>query len=204
MLGIAPEAVVWGEFVSVQKLSPRSLALWRAILAEVPDSALLFSPPTPTEQPAFIRQLEGSGIDSRHVRFVPRGDSDAAGRARYALVDLVLDTLPYTGGETTMAALDAGIPVVTLAGTRHAERMGASILRHLGIDYLVAPTEADYVARAIALAKDATLRSGVARAVAEKFSAAAATYPVGYTRDLEAALLAAIAGGDADAAARRP
>ena len=192
-LEIERDAVTLGEFVSVQKLSPRCLALWRAILGRVPEAILLFSPSTPAGQPAILRQLASCGIDAGRARFVPRGDDDAASRARYAIVDLVLDTLPYSGGDTTLAALDAGVPVLTLAGTRHAERMSTSILRHLGLDMLVATTEADYVERAVALATNGAYRARMAAMLAANFAAVAATQPARYTRDLEAALDAAIA-----------
>jgi predicted O-linked N-acetylglucosamine transferase (SPINDLY family) len=190
--GIAPDALVLGEFVTVQKLSPRCLGLWRAILERVPDAVLLFSPSAEGEHAAFRRQLAGFGIDPARAAFVARGRDEAEAAARYALVDLVLDTLPYTGGDTTLAALDAGVPVVTLAGTRHAERMGASILRHAGLPELVTASEADYVDLAVALATDHDRRARMAATVCERFTAVAATYPTRYTRDLEAALEAAM------------
>ncbi len=192
-LGIAASAVVLGEFVPVHKLSPRCLVLWRAIAERVPNAVLLFSPSAAAEREGFRRQVTGYGIDPARIAFVPRGADEAAERARYALVDLVLDSVPYSGGDTTLAALDAGIPVVTLAGTRHAERMSASIMRHMNLDRLVAETETAYVDLAIALLTDAARRAAVAAEVEAKFAAAATSYPGRYTRDLEAALDAAIA-----------
>jgi predicted O-linked N-acetylglucosamine transferase (SPINDLY family) len=190
-LGIAQDAVVLGEFVSVQKLSPRCLSLWRSILARVPQAVLLFSPSNASEHPGYRRQLAGHGIDPARVAFIARGTDESSARARYAVVDLVLDTVPYTGGDTTLAALDAGIPVITLAGTRHAERMSASILLHMGLRNLVADSEEAYVDRAVRLAGDANARARAAAEVAAKFGAASASFPARYTRDLEAALDAA-------------
>jgi len=192
-LGIAEAAPVLGEFVPVHKLSPRCLGLWRAILERVPDAVLLFSPSAPAEREGFRRQLAGYGIDPARAAFVPRGADEAGERSRYALTDLVLDTLPYSGGDTTLAALDAGIPVVTLIGTRHAERMSASIMRHMKLDALVTETEAAYVELAVGLLTDRARRTIVAADVRAKFAAAAASYPVRYTRDLEAALDEAMA-----------
>jgi predicted O-linked N-acetylglucosamine transferase (SPINDLY family) len=92
-----------------------------------------------------------------------------------------------------LAPLDAGIPVVTFVGTRHAERMGASIMGHLGLPELDTPTEAAYVDLAGALANNPSRRARVAARVAEKFAAAATTDPARYTCDLEATLATAIA-----------
>ena len=191
-LGIANDAVVLGEFVTVQKLSPRCLALWRAIMERAPRALLAFSPAADSERAAFRRQVEGHGIDGARVVFLPRGDDEASAAARYAIVDLTLDTLPYTGGDTTRAALDAGVPVVTLAGTRHAERVSASILLHMDLPALVAATEDAYVDLAVRLATDARARAEVAADVVRKFAVAAASFPTRYTRDLEAALEAAL------------
>ena len=177
----------------LKKLSPRCLTLWRAILAEVPNGVLLFSPALPAEHPAFIRQLEGSGIERSRVRFIARGEDESGERARYGFVDVVLDTIPYSGGDTTTAALEAGVPVVTLAGFRHAERVSASILRHLGFDELVATTERDYVNRAIALAGDSARRTALSAAIREEYVKLAPNHSAHYTRALEAALDTAIA-----------
>ena len=185
--------MVLGEFVTVQKLSPRCLALWRTILERVPRALLLFSPSSAGEEPGFRRQLAGHGIDPARAAFVARGVDEASAQARYALVDLVLDTLPYTGGDTTLAALASGIPVITLAGTRHAERMSASILLHVDLPELVVTREHDYVERAVDLATDVARRAQMAARVAAKFASAAATFPARYTHDLERALEAAMA-----------
>ena len=90
-------------------------------------------------------------LADRLVVIQPSAD-DAVNRARYRYIDVLLDTLPYTGGDSTVAALDMGVPVVTRAGVRQAERMGLSILSHLGVTDTVAVSDDDYVAIACRLA----------------------------------------------------
>ena len=192
-LGIAANAIVFGEFVTIRKLSPRCLMLWKRILAAAPPCVLLFSPSSPADQSAFVQEIEGAGIDVGRIRFIERGEDDVADRARYGIVDIVLDTLPYSGGDTTMAALENGVPVVALVGTRHAERVSASILWHLGLEGLVASSEEDYVRKAVALAGDPALRARLRAMVVAKYAETSSTHPERYVRDLEAVLDQAIA-----------
>ncbi|HEV2039214.1 MAG TPA: tetratricopeptide repeat protein, partial [Casimicrobiaceae bacterium] len=168
-LGIADSEIVFGAFVSLLKLSPRCLTLWRDILQRVPRSLLAFSPGNASEQSLYRRRVAGFGIDPARVVFIPRAADEAGDRARYELIDVVLDTVPYTGGDTSAAALDMGVPVVTRAGERHAERMSLSLLSHLGVTDTVAHGDAEYVAIACRLADDAAWRLEVAAKIVDRF-----------------------------------
>jgi len=169
-LGIADSAILFGAFVSLLKLSPRCLVLWRDILQRVPQSLLAFSPGNASEQSLYRRRVAGFGVDPERVVFIPRAADEAGDRARYGLIDVVLDTMPYAGGDTTAAALDMGVPVVTRVGERHAERMGLSLLAHLGVTETVAHSDTEYVAMACRLANDAAWRSEVAAKIVDKFA----------------------------------
>ncbi len=169
-LGIAASAIVFGAFASLLKLSPRCLNLWCDILQRVPGSLLAFSPGNVSEQSLYRRRVAGFGIDPGRVVFIPRGADEAGDRARYRLIDVVLDTIPYTGGDTTAAALDMGVPVVTRAGERHAERMSLSLLSHLGVTDTATYSDAGYVAMACRLADDAAWRADVAARIVDRFA----------------------------------
>lgn len=192
-LGIAPSAIVFGAFVSLLKLSPRCLDLWRDILQRVPDSVLAFSPGNSSEHSLYRRRTAGFGIDPGRVVFIPRAPDEAGERARYRLVDIVLDTMPYAGGDTTAAALDMAVPVVTRAGERHAERMGLSILSHLGVTDTVARSDAEYVAVACRLAEDAAWRAGIAAKISQAFERSGLADVRRYAECLEAAYARALA-----------
>jgi predicted O-linked N-acetylglucosamine transferase (SPINDLY family) len=194
-LELAPHATVFGVFVSLLKLSPRCLGLWKRILDAVPGSVLAFSPQRPTEHALYLRRLESFGIDAERIVFIPWTIDDAIDRARYRLVDVVLDTLPYTGGDTTAAALDMGVPVVTRVGERQAERMGYSILMHLGVTTTIAQSDDDYVAIACRLALDRSWREQVAAAIVEALPRSGLADPDRYVQSLESAYERALRAG---------
>jgi predicted O-linked N-acetylglucosamine transferase (SPINDLY family) len=102
---------------------------------------------------AFKRGFEQHGIAADRVRVAPATTSHREHLRQYDEVDIALDTFPYHGTTTTLDALWMGVPVLTLAGDRHASRVGVSILSNLGLDsLLVASTPEEFVARAAALA----------------------------------------------------
>jgi predicted O-linked N-acetylglucosamine transferase (SPINDLY family) len=192
-LGIADGAVVFGTFVSLLKLAPRCLELWRTILERVPGGVLAFSPHRESARPLFLRRLASFGIEASRVAFIPWTLDEAKDRARYSLVDVVLDTLPYSGGDTTAAALDMGVPVVTRVGKRAAERMTYSLLAHVGVTDTVAESDEDYVAIACRLAGDPSWRASIAAAIAARLPSSGLADLHRYARSLEDAYERAVA-----------
>jgi predicted O-linked N-acetylglucosamine transferase (SPINDLY family) len=185
--------LVFGEFVNPLKLSPRLVDAWSRILAQVPGGVLAFSPFSEGDKPVIANILAKAGIGADRIAFLPPGKDDAERRARYRLVDVVLDTFPYAGGDTTVAALDSGVPVVSLTGRRHSERTGESILAHAGLGPFVTRTVDDYVALAVRLANDAEFRDQAAGEVRAAWAAKLAEGHAGYARALEAAFEHALA-----------
>ena len=179
---------VFGAFLNLLKLSPRCLGVWSRVLEALPEAILLFSPLVAAEKTAIVRLLSSAGIDTARIAIITVENTDASLRARYRLVDAVMDTFPYAGGDTTLAALDMGVPVVTLTGNRHSERIGTSILAHLGIDSLIAESEETFVSIAVRLARDAEFMSGIRQKIAVSTKAAGVN-AVDYTHALENAYI---------------
>jgi hypothetical protein len=98
----------------------------------------------------------------------------------YSYMDISLDTFPYAGNAprfvflrsalliqsltmlriepigttTTCEALWMGVPVITLMGDNHAHNVGATILRQVGHEELIAHTKESYILAALHLASD--------------------------------------------------
>ncbi|MCC7328469.1 MAG: tetratricopeptide repeat protein [Burkholderiales bacterium] len=192
-LGIADDTVVIGAFVTPMKLSRRCLRLWRDVLARVPRARLAFSPTDPALRPTFLRLIATVGIAADRVFFLPQGRDDAQNQARYHLVDFVLDTMPFGGVNGTIEALDMGVPVVTLVGRKHGERMTYSILANLGVTATIAQTGRDFVDIAVRLADDPPFRAEVRAQIVAGLANSALTDMSAHTRHLEAAYREALA-----------
>ncbi|MGE0717594.1 MAG: glycosyltransferase, partial [Alphaproteobacteria bacterium] len=91
--------------------------------------------------------------------------------ARYGGIDLQLDSFPYSGGLTTLEALWMGVPTLTFPGDRIAGRHSASHLRRAGLGYLVATDRDDYMARAVAIARNPGAVRGLRGALRHRVAA---------------------------------
>jgi predicted O-linked N-acetylglucosamine transferase (SPINDLY family) len=98
--------------------------------------------------------FERAGLSfERHVVFMPWQEPQAF-RAILAAADLYLDTVGFSGFNTALQAVQCGLPVVTREGRFLRGRLASGMLRHIGLDELVAPSDAAYVELAVALAND--------------------------------------------------
>ena len=189
---VAPEGPpVFGSFNNLEKLGPSTIALWARLLAAAPDSRLLLKSKHLAR--AEVREkLEAAfaahGIGPKRLDLRARVDTVDAHLDAYRLLDVALDPLLYNGTTTTCEALSMGVPVVTLPGTRHAARVGASLLTASGFTEGLASSPEDYVARAVKLAKDRTRDRAAMRA---KFEKSALCDAPGFALRFEAALRSA-------------
>ena len=190
--GIALDTFVIGAFVSPLKLSRRCLALWRDVLERIPRAKLAFSPNNAAQRPLYVRIATAAGIAADRLLFLPQGRDEGENQSRYALVDAVLDTLPYGGVNGTMEALAMGVPVVTLVGKRHGERSTYSILANLGVLATVAQGGREFVDIAGRLESDAAFMAEVRGTIRSGIAHSALTDMPAHTRHLEAAYLRAL------------
>ena len=191
-LGIPADAVLIAAFVNPMKLSRRCLALWRQVLERVPRALLGLSPLSAGVGAAQRRLLAAAGIGEARTVAIAAGRDEAENQARYHLIDMVLDPMPYGGVNGTLEALDMGVPVVTLCGRRHGERSAYSILANLGVQQTVAHSESEYVAIATRLAEDRSFMAEVRAAIGAGLAGSPLTEMDAHTRHLERAYLTAL------------
>lgn len=158
--GLPEDAFVFGAFNATYKITPRTLALWAAVLRAVPDSVLWLLCPLPLARRNLLAALEAEGVARHRVVFAER----KAGPAmidRLPLADLGLDTVPFNGGATTADLLWAGVPALTVRGQAFAGRTSASLLLAAGLPELVAGDDRAFVDTAVTLARDPYALTGL-------------------------------------------
>jgi CRISPR-associated protein Csy1 len=102
--------------------------------------------------------LDAAGLDpGAHLRFLRECD-----RTRYLHVnqacDAMLDSLHWSGGNTTLDALHCGLPVVTCPGRFMRGRQSMAMLRLIGCDELIVDSPERLAEVAVAVANDAPRR----------------------------------------------
>jgi predicted O-linked N-acetylglucosamine transferase (SPINDLY family) len=166
-LGLAEDAVVLACFNQVYKLQPAIFGLWMRVLAAAPAALLWLIDPGLEARANLAREAAAAGVDPARLVFAPPLPH-AAHLERCQAADLAIDTLPYGSHVTGADALSMGCPLVTRLGSDFAGRVGASLLRAVGLDELVAGDDAAYVALAVELARDGARRAGLGRRLAER------------------------------------
>jgi predicted O-linked N-acetylglucosamine transferase (SPINDLY family) len=172
-LGLPDSARIYMCAQSLFKIHPEMDDAFASILGDDPQGLLVLfqaSARAVTEQLAarIQRALARRGIAPRaQVKFLPRLPGPQF-RAALSVADVVLDTFGWSGGNTTLDALAAGVPVVTTQGRFMRGRQTAAMLEMLGLRELVARDPADFARVAKGLAADRDLNAGVRQAIAAR------------------------------------
>jgi protein O-GlcNAc transferase len=161
-------AVTFGCFNNMAKWNEPLYELWLEILRRTPGSRLRLKAKTLLDEgvQAELRAwFTDRGITTERLLLSGHSPRLAGHFTEYNAVDIALDTFPYHGTTTTCEALWMGVPVVSLAGSTHVSRVGASLLHAVDLPHLSATTPEDYIATATSLAADldalAALRSSL-------------------------------------------
>jgi predicted O-linked N-acetylglucosamine transferase (SPINDLY family) len=102
-----------------------------------------------------------------HLAFF--GHASEAGFFRLAAaMDLNLDTIGWSGGNTTLEVLWHDVPTVTLPGPLMRQRHTLAMLRLLELDELVARDVDDYVRIAVRLCRDPDWRGSLRERIAAR------------------------------------
>ena len=149
--------ITFGSFNNLAKINAKVIQAWAGILHVVPGSRLLLKDKALADditREQYLKQFKAHGIGRERVELHGKQISIEDHLATYCRIDIGLDPFSYNGTTTTCEALWMGVPVVTLAGDRHAGRVGTSILEYAGYPGWIASDPASYVKIAAHLAGD--------------------------------------------------
>ncbi len=177
--------ITFGSFSAPRKMSREIIAVWAAIMHEVPGSRLFLKYAGLGEAERcrwFVETFGSLGVTADRLEFADYSPYAEHLRA-YDRVDVALDPFPYPGGTTTRNALWCGVPVITLDARTTSPT--ATLLRQLGLGACVAHSEQDYVARAVAVAADLDRLATWRAALRAKLAASESFNAEDFTRSLE-------------------
>jgi predicted O-linked N-acetylglucosamine transferase (SPINDLY family) len=114
---------------------------------------------------AFSQRLAAMMAARGQIKILPRLDATSF-RGVLSFADVVLDTLHWSGGNTSLDALAVAAPVVTLPSELMRGRQTQAMLGAMGANELVVADQEGYVCKAIEVARD----SGIGIALSHKIA----------------------------------
>ncbi len=167
-LGVPSDSVLYLCCQSIFKYQPRYDYVFPRIAARVPNARFVFIRYRETPTQEFIARLfrcfAEAGLDARqHITMIPTVPHEEF-PALLRASDVYLDSIGWSGGNTTLEALACDLPVVTTPTSLMRGRHSTAILRHIGLGEYVAASIPEYIDFAVALAEPGT-RSRLSYAV---------------------------------------
>jgi protein O-GlcNAc transferase len=166
-IGVPEEAVLYWCCQTLFKYLPRYDWVFPRIAAAVPRARFVFieyprgAAVTEIFRQRLIAAFAAAGLDAaKHCVILPPLETTrfaAIGR----MADLFLDSLGWSGCNSTLEALAHDLPVITMAGELMRGRHSSAILTMLGLPELIAATPEAFAELAIARGRDPAARQAL-------------------------------------------
>ena len=151
----ASDAVVFCNFNNGSRITRDDFTAWLEILRGVPNSVLWLQTANAQTVANLQALAKAGGVDASRVVFAQRVPTKREHLARLNRADLMLDTIGWHNGHSTVSdALWAGVPVITVPGRYFANRVAASLATAAGLSAMVRGERDDYVRTAIRLGNE--------------------------------------------------
>lgn len=169
------DSIVYLSCQSLFKYLPQYDYIFAAIAQRVPQAQFAFlSYPSAHITEKFRQRLKRAfaifGLNSEdYCVLVPRLNMPAYFKLN-SLSDIFLDTLSWSGGNTTLEAIACNLPIVTCPGEFMRGRHSYAILQMLGLTDTIANNEVEYVEIAIKLGLDKEWRDSIVKQLIQRHS----------------------------------
>jgi predicted O-linked N-acetylglucosamine transferase (SPINDLY family) len=124
--------LVYCNFNSNFKITPKLFKTWMEILQEVPDSIFWIYCDNEVAKENLKNEAKLNGIEEKRIIFAKRLDIKEHLK-RIKLADIFLDTFPYGAHTTASDAIRMGLPLITIKGESFASRVSSSILNQVDL-----------------------------------------------------------------------
>jgi predicted O-linked N-acetylglucosamine transferase (SPINDLY family) len=140
------DTIFLGALNNEKKNSKYVLEAWKSILKECPNTKLIIKLESYDDleerKKHYLSKLD---ITVDRVLLLIKTNNDGYNRL-FNMIDILLDTFPYSGTTTTCNALFNSIPVVTLYNKDyHCHNVSCSLLKNAGLEELVSHSVDEYV-----------------------------------------------------------
>lgn len=170
---LSNDAVVYLSCQSVYKYLPQHDYIFAEIAQQVPQAQFAFlshdtAPVTEQFRQRLKRAFAGFGLNSEdYCVILPR--QDQLNYWNLNLVsDIFLDTLSWSGGNTTLEAIACNLPIVTCPGEFMRGRHSYGILKMLGVTDTIAQSQSEYIEIAVRLGLDPDWRRDIIKRINER------------------------------------
>jgi protein O-GlcNAc transferase len=172
-LNLRPAATTFWCCQSLPKYKPQHDDIFPRIALEVDDCQFAFIefPDSPYLTDIFLRRMEDAfarhGLNAaEHCVMLPRLSADDF-LAAMGTFDIVLDSIGWSGCNSTLDSLVHNLPIVTLAGKFMRGRHTAAMLDMMNMGDAVAGDVPQYVARAVMLGREPQRRKEFSDRIAQ-------------------------------------
>jgi predicted O-linked N-acetylglucosamine transferase (SPINDLY family) len=167
-LGLRSAATIYWCGQSLFKYLPQFDQVFPRIAREVGDCQFTFIQfQTSTYVTDLLRKrLEKAFADfglraADYCVFLPRREDERWFVGAIGQCDIILDSIGWSGGNSTLESLHHGLPIVAMATPLMRGRHSMAILKMMGVEETITETVDDYVFTAIRLAQDVPWRMAV-------------------------------------------
>ena len=151
--GLPENGFVFCSFNGAYKIEPQMFRVWMKILNQVPGSVLWLHTTGPIFEENLRREAQACGVLSERLIFA-KWMSRPDHKTRHRAADLFLDTLLYNAAATASLSLLMGLPVISCLGNTFGSRIGASLLKTVGLPELITTDLNHYQRLAVHLANN--------------------------------------------------
>jgi len=169
------DAVVYLSCQSLFKYLPQYDYIYPTIAKRVPQAQFAFISHTQTQITAQFRQRLQRAFASVDLNsedycvILPRQDWLGYGNLNL-ISDVFLDTISWSGGNTTLEAIACHLPVVTCPGEFMRGRHSYAILKMLGVTETIAQDADEYIEIAVRLGLDSQWRNSIVEQISDRNS----------------------------------